>query len=114
MAFFLPVVVGAAGVAGGFIAGYMYQPPPLVDNTNPVVIPDLKDEIDKIKSIAPRKDLNKEVQKFNKNSLKKAKKILRRPTKEQEIMIALAARLKNYRKYTESESENKNESDDSS
>lgn len=105
---FLPIIVGAAGAAGGFIAGYMYQPASTGTedfDDQVVAIPDLKDEIDKIKSIAPRKDLNDELTKFDKSTLKKSQKLERQPTSEQMIMKNLAEKISQYRKYVETEQE---------
>lgn len=107
MAFVFPLVVGAAGAAGGFVVGYMYQP--TAENE---FVPELEKKIDKIKDLAPRKDINNALIAFDKTSLKKTKTREKVIIKEDELMAQIKKKLDKNRKHIKTEEKNKSDSSD--
>ena len=104
MAFFLPIVVGATSAAGGFIAGYMFQPASGADEALTKIEPqNLEKKIDELKLMAPRKDVNVELENFDIKKLKKVESIEKKTSKEDEMFLLLKKKVQKFRKHVKPE-----------
>jgi hypothetical protein len=99
MAFFLPIIVGATSAASGFIVGYMFQSTPDSEETLiKINSKNLKNKIDEIKLLAPRKDVNVELENFDIKKLKKVESVEKIVKNEDAMFLLLKEKVKSYRK----------------